>query len=98
MRKTLAALMAAATIAIATVAVPSAAEAQRWHGGWGWRGGFRGPGPFFGGLFAGALIAGALAPRYYYPGYYYRRPVYAYGPPCWRTYWNGWRWVQYPVC
>jgi hypothetical protein len=82
MRKTLAALAAAATIAVATIATPTAAEARWWHGG------FRGPGPFFGGLFAGAVIAGALAPRYY--GY----PYYS----CVRTYWNGWTWVRYRVC
>jgi hypothetical protein len=99
MRKHLAALAAAATIAVATLAAPTAAEAQRWHGG------FRGPGPFFGGLVAGALITGALAPHYYYrPAYYYRRPFYAYGygygygPSCYRSYWNGWRWASYPVC
>ena len=89
MRKTLAALAAAATIAVATVAVPTAAEARWWHGG------FRGPGPFFGGLFAGALIASAIAPPVFYPAY---RRHYVYAPGCLREYWNGWRWVAYPVC
>ena len=84
MRKTLAALAAAATIAFVTIAAPTAAEARFW------RGGFRGPGPFFGGLVAGALIGGALAPRYY--GYPY------YDPYCVRRYWNGWTWVRYRVC
>ena len=88
MRKTLAALAAAATIAIATVAVPTAAEARWWHGG------FRGPGPFFGGLFAGAVFTSALAPRYY--GYPYYGP-YPY-VSCVRSHWNGWYWVRYRVC
>ena len=83
MRKTLAALAAAATIVVATVAAPTAAEARWWHGG------FRGPGPFFGGFVAGALIAGAVAPRYYWGSPYYS---------CVRTYWNGWTWVRYRVC
>jgi len=92
MRKILAALVAAATIAVATIAVPSAAEA-RWHGGF-----FRGPGPFFGGLFAGAVIGSALsAPYYYGPGPYYAGYPYPY-PYCLRTRWNGFGWVRYRVC
>jgi hypothetical protein len=100
MRKTLAALAAAATIAVATLAAPTAAEARWWGGG---HVGFRGPGPFFGGLVAGALIAPHFyRPAFYHPAFYYRRPFFAYGygpgPSCWRTYWNGWRWASYPVC
>src|SRR5262249_41751722 len=60
MRKTLTALAAAATLATATVTVPSTAEAR-----WGWRGG-----AFIGGLAAGAIIASAFARPYYYGGYY----------------------------
>ena len=95
MRKSLTALVTAATIAVAAVAAPSAAEAR-----WGWRG----PGFFFGGLAAGALIAGALAPRYDYgyPGYYGYPAYYGYGYSpyygCWRRHWNGWGWVRYRVC
>jgi hypothetical protein len=95
MRKTLIAVASAATVAVAAVAAPTAAEA-RWGGGW--HGGWRGPGFFGGGLLAGALIAGALAPRYYdYPGYY---GYYGPGPyySCWRRAWNGWRVVHYRVC
>jgi hypothetical protein len=88
MRKTLTAVATAATVAIAAVATPTAADAHRF--GWG------GP-ALFGGLVAGALISGAFAPRYYDygPGYY------SYGPgpySCWRRAWNGWRVVHYRVC
>jgi hypothetical protein len=91
MRKTLTALAAAATIAVATVATPTAADAH--HFGWG-------PG-LFGGLLAGALVAGAFAPRYSYdysPGYYsyYGGPGPYYS--CVRRAWNGWRYVHYRVC
>ena len=89
MRKTLTGLVTAATVAVAAVAAPSAAEA---HWGWG------GPGFFLGGLAAGVLIAGALAPHYSYghPAYY----GYGYHPyyGCWRRHWNGWGWVRYRVC
>ncbi len=73
MRKTLTALAAAATIAIAAVATPTSADAR-------WRG-WRGP-AFFGGLAAGAFIAGALARPYYAPRPYYygQGPVYYYAP------------------
>ena len=88
MRKTLTALVTAATVAVAAIAAPSAAEAR-----WGWRG----PG-LFGGLIVGGLIASALAPRYYYgyPGYYSSGPYPYY--TCWRRAWNGWRFVHYRVC
>ena len=101
MRKTLAALAAAATIAVATVAAPTAAEARWWHGG------FRGPGPFFGGFVAGAIVGGALASRpqgyVVYPGY--AQPLN--GPGCYWTrmpvydpYGNivGWRGRPVQVC
>jgi hypothetical protein len=89
MRKTLTALATAATVAVAAVATPSAAEAHHWGGGWG--GGWRGPG-LVGGLIVGGLVASALAPRYYYSGYPY------YYDSCWRRAWNGWRVVHYRVC
>jgi hypothetical protein len=83
MRKTLTALATAATVAVAAVATPSAAEAHHW--------GWRGPG-LLGGLVVGGLVASAFAPRYYYSGnpYYY--------DSCWRRAWNGWRVVHYRVC
>jgi hypothetical protein len=96
MRKSLTALVTAATIAVAAVAAPSAAEAR-----WGWGG----PGFFLGGLAAGALVGAALAPNYYYgyPGYYGYPAYYGgygYSPyySCWRRHWNGRGWVRYRVC
>src|SRR5215467_10618991 len=68
MRKTLTALLAAATVGAA--ALPSSAEA-RWGWGWGWGG-------LGVGLAAGAIIGGALA-RPYYPYYGYGYPAYYYG-------------------
>ena len=65
MRKTLTALAAATTIALATVATPSTADAR-----WGWWG------PALGGFAVGAIIGGALASPYY-SGYY---PAYSYYP------------------
>jgi len=77
MRKTLTALLAAASLGIAAVpSLPSPAEA-RW--GWGWGG-------FGVGLATGAIIGGALARPYYpyypYYGYYggYYAPAYYYPP------------------
>jgi hypothetical protein len=64
MRKTLAALLAAATLGVA--ALPSSAEA-RW--GWGWGG-------FGVGLATGAIVGGALAAGAYNPCYGYG---YGYG-------------------
>ena len=67
MRKTLTALLAAATIG--AVALPNSAEA-RW--GWGWGG-------FGVGLGTGLLLGAATAP--YYGGYYGYGPYpYGYGP------------------
>jgi hypothetical protein len=72
MTRTLTALAAASTIAIAAVAMPTSADARpRW----------RGP-AFFGGLAAGAIIGGAIARSYYYPPAYYYAPgpTYYYAP------------------
>jgi hypothetical protein len=94
MRKTLAAMAAAAIVATSTLAMPSTAEAR-----WGWRG----P-AFFGGVVAGALLGGALVSPYYYAprSYYVARP-YAFGPypyygSCWRRWYNGYRWIQARYC
>jgi hypothetical protein len=102
MRKTVATLAAAATIAAATVATPNNANAR-----WGWWG----PG-LVDGFAAGAIIGSSLARPYYYPygyyGYYAPAPVYydyytpaplyyGYGP---RPY-SCWRWrhgSRYRVC
>jgi hypothetical protein len=85
MRKTLTALLAAATIGAA--ALPSSAEA-RW--GWGWGG-------FGVGLATGAIIGGALARPYYpYYGYGYYAPAYYYPPPYYRYgYYYGPRYYGY---
>jgi len=82
MKKTLLALATVATVGIASVAAPTAANAQ-WRHGWGW--GHRGFGwgwgapvaaGVFGGLAAGALISSAAwGSPYYYGGY----PYGAYG-------------------
>jgi len=66
MRKTLIAVAAAATIAVATVATPTTADARR---GW-W-------GPAIGAFAVGAIIGSAFARPYYYGGYY---PSYSYAP------------------
>ena len=109
MRKTLIAVAAAATIAVATVATPNTAEA-RWGGWWG---------PAIGAFAVGAIVGSAFARPYYYGGYYpsysyapaysYGYPAYSYGSApayygyasapgayygCWR-YRNGYR---YRVC
>src|SRR5712691_215197 len=104
MRKALT-VLAAAAIAGAAIATPTAADA-RWGRG----------GAFFGGLAAGAIIGGALSAPYYYssPSYsygYYPRPYYGgyggYGRPafydpgpysCVRRVWNGYRYVRAYVC
>lgn len=94
MKKTLIAITAAATLALATVAVPQRAEAR--HGAVA--------AGIIGGLAAGALIGAAAAPHYYYgPGYYYGPRPYYYGPDCYWThtrYWNGyrWHWRRVRVC
>lgn len=89
LRKSLAALAAAATLTVAAIAAPQPAEA---------RGGGVAAG-VIGGLAAGAIIGGAVAAnRGYYggPGYYAYgpAPVY-YGPHCWwhrERFWNGFGW------
>src|SRR5262249_50238057 len=68
MNSKLIALASAATIAVATVAIPDQAEA-RWRGGEWWV-----PGAVVGGLALRAAIASR--PYYYGPGYY----GYAYAP------------------
>src|SRR4249919_2215198 len=85
MKRTLTCLLAAATIAAASVATTTDASAQwrgrggGWHGGW--RGGGWGPG-VAAGVVGGAVIAGAIIasrPQGYvvYPGY--AQPVYGSG-------------------
>lgn len=101
MRKSLTALAAAATIAVAAIATPTTAEARR---GW-W-------GPALGGLAVGAIIGSALARPYYgygsgygygYPAYSYYRPAYygyGYAPRYYyapRPYYRCWR-GPYRVC
>jgi hypothetical protein len=70
MKKTVTALVAATTVALAAVATPDTADAR---GGW-W-------GPAIGGFAAGAIIGSAVARPYYgypsgYYGYYAPTPVY----------------------
>jgi hypothetical protein len=68
MRKSLIAVAAASTIAVATVATPNTAEAR-----WGWWG------PAFGGLVIGAIIGAALSRPYYAYPYYGYGYGYGYG-------------------
>jgi hypothetical protein len=78
MRKTLIALVAAATVVATAFATSNKAEA--WWGWWWF-------GAVVGGVVAGTIIGSAIAPRPYYPyGYYgpYYGP-YPYGPRC---HWN----------
>jgi hypothetical protein len=85
MKKTLATLAVAATVAIGAVAIPTPADA-RWHHGFP-------VGPVIGGLAAGAILGAALAaPRPYYGVAY--EPVY-FGPRCYvrrERFWDGWGW------
>jgi hypothetical protein len=93
MKKTLTALAAAATIAVAAVAAPQQAEA---------RGGRIAAG-IIGGLAVGAIIGSAVNSSHYGPGYYAYGPGPYYGPAC---YWTrqrvfdgfGWRWQRVRVC
>jgi len=92
MRNTLTALAVAATMAVATVAAPSSADAR--SRGLGVAAGI------FGGLVTGALIAGAHR-GYYYDAYpvYGPRP-YAYYPRCYwhrERVWDGWGWRRQRV-
>ncbi len=87
MRNTVTALVAAASMAVAAVSIPSKAEA-RWRGGGGVAAGV------IGGIAAGALIAGA-ANGGYGPGYGYYGGGPAYGPPCYwqrQRFWDGYGW------
>ena len=81
MRKTLTAIAAAATLALAIVAAPQHAEARNGRNA-----------AIIGGMALGALAGAAIANG----GYYYApAPAYYYGPRCFWTrerYWNGWRW------
>src|SRR5262245_66414900 len=81
MKRTLACLLAAATIA-ATLAATMTDRSAQWRRGWGGRGGGWGPG-VAAGVVGGAVIAGAIIasrpPGYVvYPAY--AQPVY--GPGC----------------
>jgi hypothetical protein len=106
MKKTLTALAAAGTLAVATVATPTTADAR-----WGWWG------PAIGAFAAGAIIGGALASPYaygsYYPSYsyypygYYPAYSYSHGPAYYGyaaapgPYGGCWRWrngYRYRVC
>jgi hypothetical protein len=91
MRKSLTALAAAATIGVATLAVPTDANARWRHGGWG--------APVaagvLGGLAAGAIIGSAAAGPYYGGPYYAPAGAYAYGPACTirrERFFDGWGW------
>jgi hypothetical protein len=79
MRKSLSALTAATSIAVAAIAMPSTADAR-----WGWWG------PALGGFAAGAIIGSAFARPYYaYPYYGYGYgygPYYGYGYPAYYGY------------
>jgi hypothetical protein len=91
MKKTLIALAAIATIAVAGLA-PTTADAR--CRGWGVAAGV------LGGIAAGALIAGAAngayaAPPYYAPAPVYGPPAYYAAPVChWERnrYWDGYSW------
>ena len=93
MRKTLTAIAAAATLALAGVATSQPAQARHGHNG----------AAIIGGLAAGALLGAAVANGPYYggPGYYYGRPgPYYYRPHCWwsrERYWNGYGWRSHRV-
>jgi hypothetical protein len=78
MRKPLIALTAASTIAIATVATPTTADAR-----WGWWG------PAIGGLVVGALIGAALTRPYYAYPYYGYGYGYGYAPAYYGYYARG---------
>ena len=79
MRKSLTALTAATSIAVAAIAMPTTADAR-----WGWWG------PALGGFVAGAIIGSAFARLYYaYPYYGYAYgygPYYGYGYPAYYGY------------
>lgn len=88
MRKTLLAIAAAVTLAIASVAAPQPAHAD----------GGRIAAGIIGGLAAGAILGSAFGGH---RGYYYApAPRYYYRPHCYWTrerYWNGWRWRSHRI-
>jgi len=91
MTKTLAAIAAAATIAVATLSVPSSARAD----------GGRITAGVLGGLLGGVIIGNALSRPAYGGPVYVEEPVYVAPPPprCWReprgpAVWDGYNWVQ----
>ena len=89
MKKTLACLLAAATIALSIAATTTDADAY-WRGRWGWRGGGWGWGPgIAAGVIAGAAVGAIIATRP--PGYvvYAGYPQPLYGPGCY--------WASRPV-
>ncbi|NIJ08844.1 hypothetical protein FHS31_002468 [Sphingomonas vulcanisoli] len=111
MRKFITSALAGLALASSAIGVAAPADAQRFHGGGGYRGGWHGG--YRGGWGGGAVAAGiiglgvgaAIASRPYYggykgyaPGYYYDDP-YAYGyGECrtdWR--WDGYRGRYFPV-
>ena len=82
MKKTFAAIVAAATIASALAATP--ASAQRGLGA-----------AVAGGIIGGAIVGGAIAATAPPPAYY-GPPVYVEGPPCrWvrQRFWDGYEWA-----
>jgi len=86
MKKSVTAIAVAATLVLATLAVPQQAEAR----------GGRVAAGIIGGLAVGTLLGMAAANG----GYYYDPPRYYYRPRCeWRyeRYWNGWRWRSHRV-
>ncbi len=103
MKKTLMALVAVAGLALASVAAPTPAHAQR-----GVAAGVAA------GLIGGAIVGGAIAsqnPYYYRPGYYaprpyYGGPAYVAGPSYYDCYWqrqrfwggDRWRFRRVRVC
>jgi hypothetical protein len=87
MKRTLIAVAAAATLAIASFATPQPAQARCWGCAVG--------AGVIGGLALGAIIGSAAHGPYYGPGYYYGPgPAYYYGRCYWshRRWWDGWRW------
>ena len=91
MRKTLTAIAAAATLALAGVATTQPAQARNGHNA----------AAIIGGLAAGALVGAAVANGPYYgPGYYGPPGPYYYRPHCWwsrERYWNGYSWRSHRV-
>jgi hypothetical protein len=78
-----------ASLSLTALCLPTSANAERWHSGYGYHGHHYhqyGAGTAFFGLAAGLILGGALASSYYGPGYsygdtyYYPRP-YIYSPP-----------------